>query len=184
MNGSLSAWVSESDFTTNITSGWQNNANYLLANYDPSTGVGSYQYAWQAGSGDSHSRVFNASITNSDSVTSGVAYFGFGPNMSSSSGLGTMSGMICNWAGPSNSHTPISKVQKQTMTSNGTLFSATTSMITYDPVNSCDSNTSGFSFTGSSGTAITADTTTNNLVDVSEVSTNVTAPTKPSNVDL
>jgi hypothetical protein len=61
VNGSSSAWVSSTDFTAKVASGWQNNANYLLANYDPSTGDGNYLYAWQAGSGDSHARVFNVS---------------------------------------------------------------------------------------------------------------------------
>jgi hypothetical protein len=104
--------------------------------------------------------------------------------MASSTGLGTISGMICNWAGPGNSHTPVNYVQKQTLTLTSSKFVASNSLITYDPVNSCESSDTTFSYTGPAGTSITADTTTMNLVGLSEVSANITAPTAPANVDL
>ena len=90
--------------------------------------------------------------------------------------------MICNWAGPGSSHTPVSKVQKQIMTRSSTYFTATTSYLTYDPVNACDSS-SGMTYNKSGQSAITDSTTTSNLVNLSDWTSNMTNVTAPTDVD-
>ncbi|MFN8369786.1 MAG: hypothetical protein U0T83_04070 [Bacteriovoracaceae bacterium] len=119
------------------------NMTQLIANIDPSTGYGNVSYSWQAGSGDSNSRVFNT-FTNS---TQGCGFFGFGGSFSTTNNTfpdNTITTFICNWAGPGNSHTGISgKAQKQCMTVGaGGLYQDTASKqsITYAPTNSCDFN--------------------------------------------
>ncbi len=114
--------------------GWSDNYNAFTANFDPSaafTGTatvsgtlttdlaGTYAFAWQAGTGDGYSRVFNVGV-NDMSPMSGESYFGFGRPIQQSSGhsyvltdtAGVLStlrpddavlaaeGMFCNWAGP------------------------------------------------------------------------------------
>ncbi|MFZ4850534.1 MAG: hypothetical protein ACOYL7_15525 [Caldilinea sp.] len=114
--------------------GWSDNYNAFTANFDPSaafTGTatvsgtlttdlaGTYAFAWQAGTGDGYSRIFNVGV-NDMSPMSGESYFGFGRPIQQSSGhsyvltdtAGVLStlrpddavlaaeGMFCNWAGP------------------------------------------------------------------------------------
>lgn len=161
--------------------GWGNNGNVLLADFSPTTGIGTYQYAWQAGRNDSHTRVLNMNIS---SANAAVAYFGFGPAISSTSGVGSISGMICNWAGPGNNHNSVpAKVQKQTMSRATTMFTPDTSYITYDPVNTCDSSSGTFTYNKVGQSAVAANTTTANLVDFSEVSTNITNVTAPTDME-
>lgn len=184
---SANPFVSATNYSVDLTKtyssnngGWGNNANVLLADYTPSTGVGTYQYAWQAGRNDSHSRVLNVKISDS---TNAVAYFGFGPAASATSSVGSISTMICNWAGPNSSHTGVSKVQKQVMSRASTMFTPTTSSITYDPVNSCESSSNSFTITASGHSAVTADTTTTNLVNLTDWSATISNVTAPAEVD-
>lgn len=161
--------------------GWGNNGNVFLADFNPNTGIGTYQYAWQAGRNDSNTRVMNMNIS---TTSTAVAYFGFGPAITSASGVGTIDRMICNWAGPGSNHTGVSKVQKQVMTRSSTMFTASSSAITYDPVTSCDSASGSFTFKKASDSTYTsASSTTANLVNLSEVSTNITNVSAPSDVD-
>lgn len=185
---SADPYKSSSNYSVNLSKtyssnngGWGNNANVLLADFNPTSGVGNYQYAWQAGFGDSNTRVLNMNIS---STSSAVAYFGFGPAITASSGVGTIDRMICNWAGPNSSHTGVSKVQKQVMTRSSTMFTPSSNFITYDPVNSCDSTSASFSYKkASDSTYTTASSTTANLVNVTDITSNVTAVTAPSDVD-
>ena len=59
---------------------------------------------------------------------------------------GNMLGLICNWAGPGNSHVPQSYFQSQgaTLTASATAWSLGTSKITYAPANSCSSTTTSY----------------------------------------
>ena len=61
---------------------------------------------------------------------------------------GTLLGMICNWAGPGNEHTPQPMFQSQTatMTAGATEFTVASggSKLAYAPTNSCDSTTTEF----------------------------------------
>lgn len=179
-------FVSSSNYSVDLTrtyssnnGGWGNNANVLLADFDPSTGIGSYQYAWQAGRNDSHARVLNVKISSASSAT---AYFGFGPALSGTTGLGSIDRMICNWAGPGNNHTGVSKVQKQTLTRSSTTFTPSASYITYDPSNSCDGGGS-FTYGISANNEVNASSTTSNLVNLTDLTSTITNVTAPSDVD-
>lgn len=170
--------------TGGLQTGWANNANYINTQFNTSSGAGTYQYAWQAGMTDSHARVFNLKI---DSLGSNAkAFFGFGNNMSNST-LGNILGMICNWAGPGNVHSPTAEVQSQDLALIGGVWTATASHITYDPVNACESSTGTFSYNwsigGTPGSA-TDNATTKDLTALSEVTVAIpTYPTAPADVD-
>ena len=117
---------------------WSDNFYIFTASFDPTTIEGDYTYAWQAGSNDSHTRVFNLSM---DTQVSGEAYFGFGDAIQTSQ-TGEIKGMICNWAGPGNSHTLSNYAQRQHITYSATseYFEPTNSAasnITYAPTTSC-----------------------------------------------
>lgn len=115
--------------------GWGNDWQTFTANFDPETLSGQYVYLWQAGRGDSHARILN--IDRSDELNA-TAYFGFGDAVIDSIN-GEILGMICNWAGPGNNHTPVDLVQQQTL-SRSTVddeFLAESSHITYAPTVSC-----------------------------------------------
>jgi hypothetical protein len=91
-------------------------------------------------------RVFQAHTeAQSNGPDQGMGYFGFGPAITSPD-VGSILGMICNWAGPGAQHpwegevpdvTPL--VQGQTMARDETsgLFVPVTNRIQYAPVNSC-----------------------------------------------
>ena len=59
---------------------------------------GIYSSAWQAGNGDSHSRIFNILITNTENYA-GEAYFGFGDPVQKGDFDGLVSHFFCNWTG-------------------------------------------------------------------------------------
>ncbi len=164
--------------------GWGNNAHYMLADFDPATYLGVYRYAWQAGTGDSHTRTFNAKVENATAAT-GTAYFGFGPTIQSTPG--SIDGMICAWTGPeASNHTSVSKVQKQVMaldTASGKFISSSAN-ITYDPVNDCEATgVMAMNWNGGASTRNVSDTT-ENLAALSDVAATIgTAPTAPAEVD-
>lgn len=185
-------YVSATDYTVDLTkissagvpAGWGGNGNYFSGEYDPTVGVGTYYYGWQAGKGDGNARVFNSLVSGSAGSRTGTAFFGFGAAITGASFAGKIDRMICNWAGPGNSHTGISKVQKQVITESSGKFIPSSSYIIYDPVTTCDSTNGAFSMTVN-GVTTTADTTTSDLVDLSTMATVITAdPTAPTNVDL
>lgn len=168
--------------------GWADNANYFLASFDPSKYTGKFYYAWQAGKGDSHTRTLNLVLSGTSTAVSGSAFFGFGPTMLTTPG--GISGMICAWTGPetgTGSHALVvpNVVQRQdiSVTAPATMFTPTTSNITYDPVLSCEA--SSLIMTWNAGAASRdASTTTQNLVAVSQVGTAMgSTPTDPTEVD-
>lgn len=141
------------------TNGWQNNLNYALFAIDPQNGTGSYAYAWSAGSGDSHTRVFNATVEAAeDGTKSGCAYYGYGPQAKLNVNLGTIDGMICNWAGPGNSHQTNQLVQRQCVIEDiaGQFITDTAAdrgiKILYAPTNSCDYSGAAFQYASEAGT--------------------------------
>lgn len=168
-------------------------ARYLIGNVDKDSGLGAVKFAWQAGSNDSKARVLHVKTSTSGGTDSGYAYFGFGPNFSSTS-LGDIGGMCCNWAGPggtcmgSSTTYNTTKVQGQAISRNATsgVFTASSSKITYAPTNSCDhtpATTFKYGTTtqwGTSGTSVTAANVTNDLVtygSLGDIGT-LTAPTE------
>jgi hypothetical protein len=104
-----------------------------------------FNYSWQAGVQDSHTRVFQLTTEKSGSVSTGIAFFGFGDNFDQSSGDttdGQLKKFICNWAGPGQNHTTFGLdeyAQKQTIQTNSSgVFEEVSSNISYAPVNSCN----------------------------------------------
>ncbi|MBU0655957.1 MAG: hypothetical protein KJ914_12630 [Gammaproteobacteria bacterium] len=129
--------------------GWGNNFNQLGAEYKLSNLSGKYAYSWQAGPGDSHSRVFNMGVNDLDPLD-GEAWFGFGVPVDTPSGIGTVGqikGMICNWAGPGGSHAEQEYAQRQFFRYNSTSGKVEVatggSDITYAPTNACTYDGSG-----------------------------------------
>ncbi|MBI4211909.1 MAG: hypothetical protein HY540_04645 [Deltaproteobacteria bacterium] len=183
--------------------GWADNWNYGLFSLNPTNGVGSVAYAWQAGSADQRTRVLDVATTaDSDGAVSGDAYFGFGPDIATSAGRGTINGFVCNWAGPSGAISlmdrssagqQLAQHQAISRASGASEFTATNSEIRYAITNSCNADAGG-SFTyqavadQQSKTPLnmandrtsTASAVTNNLVDLSAVT--FTKPTAPSDV--
>ncbi len=129
------------------TDGWADNWNYGLFRFDPRSDEptfmdGKYMYAWQAGHGDSHTRVFNAVLESGASRT-GTAYFGFGPPVLDAEGVATadrgkIQGMICAWL--EGSDTPQAFVQRQTLELDTDKWISVDSDIRYAPVNACEYN--------------------------------------------
>lgn len=133
------ATLHNADGTLLLTQATQN-INHGIFNVHPDTWVGNVSYAWQAGSGDSNTRVFNVIV----SATAGCGFFGYGGAFNTTTGTApsnAITNMICNWAGPGNQHTGLTgKAQKQCMTkSSAGVFAidSTKNNISYAPVNSC-----------------------------------------------
>lgn len=124
------------------TLGWNGGFARFAGAFDRDTLDGSYQYAWQAGVNDSHSRTLLAtsSYNSAAAVRTVTGYFGYAADIASPDG--SLLGMICNWAGPGNNHTPGKRFQMQTATlaDSASAFSLGSSKITYAPTVSCDSS--------------------------------------------
>ena len=161
--------------------GWVD--NFVDATYDLSAadGTGTISYAWQAGTGDSHARVFLSELAaTADDGRTGCGYFGFGPDVTQSN-VGSISGMICNWAGPNNDHTPQNLVQRQCVnfdTTNRVWTSDPNSLsIEYAPENDCSLDPADVN----GGAAFGGDSTlVNDLAPITEMNADVTPPLKPS----
>lgn len=181
-NTSFDPFVSSTDFTVDYSKAWNNNADYFLALINPSNYTGVFSYAWQAGNGDSHSRVFNAKISESSGSVTGSAFFGFGPTMQA--GPGSIAGMICAWTGPDSTHTPVSKVQRQNIElSAGKFIVSGTSNTVFDPVADCESTQIQMNWNNGQSTR-NGSATTENLSNLTEVSSVIgTLPAEPTNID-
>ncbi|MBS1985067.1 MAG: hypothetical protein JST16_12930 [Bdellovibrionales bacterium] len=140
--------IFNSSHQVNAGGTFQGNMNHAVLNFNTSTKVGSMSYAWQAGNGDSHTRVFNVYVSGTSGSRKGCGYFGFGDKFvaTMASNKNEIKGMICNWAGPGNSHSMTSssgKAQKQCFTESSGKFvldtsAASKNQILYWPTNSCD----------------------------------------------
>ncbi|MEZ4818410.1 MAG: hypothetical protein R3A45_00400 [Bdellovibrionota bacterium] len=171
----------DSDDNTNVESNWSGNFTQTIANVNPTTGLGSVSYAWQAGNMDDKARVFNIYTEQNNSAINGYAFFGYGQKFDSSTGSlsdNEIERFICNWAGPGNSHAVAAfeqYAQKQVMEVNSSgVFVPTSSNITYAPVNACTYTTASqvdpdlvFELVEGDIAAATASDITDNLVDIS-----------------
>ena len=146
-----------------VSKGWANNFNRFGAVYDPTTLKGDYTFGWQAGYEDSNSRVFNIGLNYNATTEArdGEAYFGYGDDIASSTG--TIKGFICNWAGPSSSHTLKDFFQRQNISFNDatgkwrpSLEAASSSNITYAPTNACTSAGGAFYYDKNAGSVTPA----------------------------
>lgn len=120
------------------------NMNHALFNLSTTDGSGQVSYAWQAGSGDGFTRVFNVFVESISNSRSGCGYFSYGPAFSStlSSNTNSFTRFICNWAGPGNNRNNTSfngYAQKQCFEeSSGKLTPISgQSYIDYAPINDC-----------------------------------------------
>ena len=183
----LKPWIGTNNYTldstpadnsqTPPTVGWAGNFNLARFSFDPQTNAGQYIVAWQAGATDSHSRILgielSAGTDNSPQV--GCAYFGYGPKVNQNPQR--PEGMICNWAGPGNSHELKNLLQRQCVTWDATqkLFLSDSSQlaITYAPTNECSTtglDSAGNPFTYSDGVTTVTSSVTHNLVSASDAS--------------
>ncbi|MBI4237613.1 MAG: hypothetical protein HY696_04235 [Deltaproteobacteria bacterium] len=182
--------------------GWGGNWNHGVFSLNPTSGTGTVAFAWQAGPQDSYTRVLNATVSgNEDGSAGGTAYFGYGPDVASTTeSVGSISGFFCNWAGPNNRNGmsgPSALAQRQVLQRavGADLFTSDSSQlaIAYAPTNSCnmaaDDNMTFYAVGAQdSSTAIemTNNVTTNNsavtheLIDLSDVS--FTLPTPPADL--
>jgi hypothetical protein len=133
--------------------GWSDNFSVFTAEFDPtpdSTGEleGRFTFAWQAGNGDSHSRILNVGLS---AGVGGESWFGFGDRVQEVTAVdefGVIQGMICNWAGPGSDHSPQDYAQRQHLSLDTTVgfyvpSNSGASDITYAPTNSCLYDDSG-----------------------------------------
>lgn len=187
--GFVSGVVDPSDkynATTN-TDGWADNFNRFVASFNETTYLGDYTYSWQAGHGDSNTRVLNINVAehSTDPVLVGDAWFGYGDDMETTDN--SIGGFICNWAGPGNSHTYSNLVQFQELEQDATTntFETTSSYITYAPAVSCDDTDNDFYYDtdadGDMSDETTTENITNNLRPLTEYTSGFTVPTPPSN---
>lgn len=142
--------------------GWGDDFNLFRADFDPSTQLGDYAYAWQAGHHDGNTRVFNLNVYDDNNATTedleATAFFGFGRDAENADP--SINGFIFNWAGPGGGdHTLQEYAQKQTVSYNSStgIFDSDTALITYAPTNSGTYDGSG-SFTFDSDADGTVDT--------------------------
>lgn len=135
-----------SKFVSATGLGWADNFSRFGATLNPSTRAGSYQYAWQAGYGDGNSRMLQISLSQLSATKAGVGYFGFGRDIAGLDGTdgsgrpnADIQGMICNWAGPGNSHVLQTMAQKQTFSQAGgaSVWAPVASNIRYAPTTTC-----------------------------------------------
>lgn len=133
--------------------------DHIITNMDTETGAGEIVYLWTAGSRMEEQRVMHAHVSvASDGSKTGVGYFGFGKQLGDfrtlvkagdlPAGTSSIEKMICNWAGPGNSHTGISFAQKQTLAYDATagVFKASESKIQYQASADCGQNGNDSSF--------------------------------------
>jgi len=167
--------------TSSHANGWDQRGSgfkRFAATFRGTTGAGDYLFAWQAGIGDSHSRMFavNGTYNSTTEQRDLKAFFGFAPNMATTINPGRMGPLICNWAGPGSSHTPThSRFQSQSLklTSGATDWTfetdaLTDSKIRFAPTNSCV-------LAGGSAMTYGQDLDQDNVLDAGEVETSTTA---------
>ena len=128
--------------TRGSTLGWNGGFARFAGAFDRDTLDGSYQYAWQAGVNDGHSRTLLAtsSYNSAAALRTVTGYFGYAADIATTDG--SLLGMICNWAGPGNNHIPGNRFQMQTATlaDSASAFSLGSSRIAYAPTVSCNSS--------------------------------------------
>ena len=193
---------------TNPT-GWADNWNYGVFSFDPTTGAGSYAYAWHAGTADQRTRTLNLTTeADAEGNVTGTAFYGYGPDIATATAVtkGTIDGFVCNWAGPNGAISDADRsaegmgeelalAQKQTMSraAGETLFSSDVVNIVYAPTNSCDleAGNAGFTYEASipgGGAANfdldratgSAEALTNELIPLADV--DFVKPTPPSDI--
>jgi hypothetical protein len=146
--GELNPAVSITGGVRGVTKGWVGNFSRFAGDFNLDHLDGDFRYAWQAGPQDGKSRMLalHTTFNTATEVRMLQGYFAFGADISSSSQ--DMLGMICNWAGPGNSHSTQALFQSQNaqLGPSDTEFTIPSggSKITYAPTKSCSSTTTQF----------------------------------------
>jgi hypothetical protein len=171
----------ETDKRVRVASTGNPGYSHVMASLDSSTGAGEMIFMWTAGGAQEEQRTLHAKVTADGDTRSGWGYFGFGPKLAdfrTAVKAGTVSAtqqsierMICNWAGPSNSHTGISYAQKQLISFSTDKFTPTTNHIGFAARNNCGEGVSGSTFQVAKGnpndTVTYADWPSFSLIDIS-----------------
>lgn len=141
-NGELDPSVKLSGNTRGSTLGWRGNFSRFAGDLNKETQAGDFLYVWQAGTGDSHGRAFavHSAYNSATDARTLDAYAGYTDQVAGSPSA--LLGMICNWAGPGNNHTPAALFQRQSMSisASATSWTLDTSKISYAPTTSCNSS--------------------------------------------
>ncbi len=166
---------------------WSSNFNYGLFSFDATTLVGTFATAWQAGSPDEASRVFNAAL---EADGTGTGYYGFGGAADSTTlPLGAIQGMVCNWAGPGGAihagpgnrlSTDYLKpyVQRQVLEKNvAGVWKSTADDIKYAPTKDCSATPGTLTYNGNDAATPADD-------EFSNDSSSVAATTLADTIDL
>lgn len=141
------AFDANHDLNFNSVSG--NNYYYILSDIEPVSNLGKLYMAWQAGGGDSHTRVFRTETSTSGGTDSGFGYFGYGDKINQGTpSLGTIRGMICNWAATKGGlfdhttdfKTNIVQSQKIQRDNSTGVFTPSENKISYAPTFTCNNN--------------------------------------------
>ncbi|HKU39781.1 MAG TPA: hypothetical protein VJR89_16590, partial [Polyangiales bacterium] len=144
--GDLDASVKLTTPTRGSSKGWRGNFARFAGDYDRETVEGDFLYTWQAGPLDGHARSLALDLQyNSATGTRTLqGFFAFGADIAGNDG--SLLGMICNWAGPGNDHTPQRQFQSQvaSMSAGASEFTLSASKLGYAPTNSCSSTTTEF----------------------------------------
>jgi hypothetical protein len=147
-DGQLDPAIAVTGGVRGSTKGWRASFSRFAGDFKRDHLDGDFRYAWQAGPQDGHSRML-ALDTTFNTVTEMrtlKGYFAYGADIKSTND--DMLGMICNWAGPGNSHATALSFQSQTaeLTATGAEFVIPSggSKITFAPTKSCNSLTTQF----------------------------------------
>ncbi len=141
-NDELNPSVKIAGTVRGTSKGWRSGFSRFAGGYDRPTHSGNHLYAWQAGTGDTHARMFAVAGTFNtvSEERTGKVFYGYAADIAATNGA--LLGMICNWAGPGNVHTPNDRFQYQEL-SLGTAspaWSLVGSKIRYAPTNNCNSS--------------------------------------------
>ncbi len=145
-DGQLNAAVKITGSTRGGTLGWRGSFTRFAGDFDRVTVAGNFLSVWQAGTGDDRARALaaHADYNTASEVRTLTGHFAFTNEISTTDG--SLLGMVCNWAGPGNNHTPGARFQTQTATlaPSATEYTLGTSLITYAPTTSCTSTTTAY----------------------------------------
>lgn len=146
----------ESDKRVRVATTGNPGYSHVMANLNSATGAGEMIFMWTAGGAQEEQRTLHAKVTASGDTRSGWGYFGFGPKLAdfrTAVKAGTVAAtqqsidkMICNWAGPNNSHTGISYAQKQLITFSTDKFTASTNYVGFAARNNCGQGVTSSTF--------------------------------------
>lgn len=130
-----------------VETNWAGNYHLFVGDFDPGSLAGEYTYAWQAGSGDSNSRVLAVELTGEASAgladLTGTSFYGYGAAMDSFGG--SIDGFYCDWLAHSGSRAMSESAQRQVLAFDSLLnqFAAAESNIEYAPTSTCNYDGSG-----------------------------------------